>query len=167
MTQTANNYGEVLFELGIKKDKVEESKRIFSLTEQLHRALESPIISKNEKYSIIEKVFPKEIENFLKVVCDHEKMSYIDEIIEAYYKKYNEANSILTATLSYVVEPNDNQLSQIKNYLAKKYNKETVEITMIEQPELIGGFVLKVGDIEEDNSIRGRLNRLEKKLTWR
>ena len=66
MTQTANNYGEVLFELGIKKDTVEESKRIFSLTEQLHRTLESPIISKNEKYSIIEKVFPKEIENFLK-----------------------------------------------------------------------------------------------------
>ena len=95
------------------------------------------------------------------------KMSYIDEIIEAYYKKYNEANNILTATLSYVVEPNENQLSQIKNYLAKKYNKETVELTMVEQPELIGGFVLKVGDIEEDNSIRGRLNRLEKKLTWR
>ena len=158
MTQTANNYGEVLFELGIKKDTVEESKRIFSLTEQLHKTLESPII---------EKVFPKEIENFLKVVCDHEKMSYIDEIIEAYYKKYNEANNILTATLSYVVEPNENQLSQIKNYLAKKYNKETVELTMVEQPELIGGFVLKVGDIEEDNSIRGRLNRLEKKLTWR
>ena len=40
MTQTANNYGEVLFELGIKKDTVEESKRIFSLTEQLHRTLE-------------------------------------------------------------------------------------------------------------------------------
>ena len=167
MTQTANNYGEVLFELGIKKDTVEESKRIFSLTEQLHRTLKSPIISKNEKYCIIEKGLLKEIENFLKVVCVNEKMSYIDEIIEAYYKKYNEANNILTATLSYVVEPNENQLSQIKNYLAKKYNKETVEITMIEQPELIGGFVLKVGDIEEDNSIRGRLNRLEKKLTWR
>ena len=34
-------------------------------------------------------------------------MSYIDEIIEAYYKKYNEANNILTATLYYVVEPNE------------------------------------------------------------
>ena len=29
MTQTANNYGEVLFELGIKKDTVEESIRHF------------------------------------------------------------------------------------------------------------------------------------------
>ena len=89
MTQTANNYGEVLFELGIKKDTVEESKRIFSLTEQLHRTLESPIISKNEKYSIIEKVFPKEIENFLKgCYVTMKKCLNIDEIIEAYYKKY-------------------------------------------------------------------------------
>lgn len=46
MTQTANNYGEVLFELGIKKDTVEESKRIFSLTEQLHRTLESPLFQR-------------------------------------------------------------------------------------------------------------------------
>lgn len=66
MTQTANNYGEVLFELGIKKGTVEESKRIFSLTEQLHRTLESPIISKNEKYSIIEKVFSKRNREFFK-----------------------------------------------------------------------------------------------------
>lgn len=167
MTQTANNYGEVLFELGINKETVDETKRIFSLTEQLHKTLESPIISKKEKYFIIEKVFPEPIRNFLKVVCDHEKMSFIEEIIEAYYKKYNEANNILTGKLCYVVEPNDNQLSQIKSYLAKKYKKEKVELTMIEQPDLIGGFVLKVGDIEEDNSIRGRLNRLEKKLTWR
>lgn len=65
MTQTANNYGEVLFELGIKKDTVEESKRIFSLTEQLHRTLESPLFQR-EKYSIIEKVFPKRNREFLK-----------------------------------------------------------------------------------------------------
>ena len=137
MTQTANNYGEVLFELGIKKDTVEESKRIFSLTEQLHRTLESPIISKNEKYSIIEKVFPKEIENFLKVVCDHEKMSYIDEIIEAYYKKYNEANNILTATLSYVVEPNDNQLSQIKITLQRSTIKKLLNLQWLSSLNLL------------------------------
>ena len=58
-----------------------------------------------------------------------------------------------------------------KTYLIRQCLKEShypyVEFNFIEQPELIGGFVLKVGDIEEDNSIRGRLNRLEKKLTWR
>ena len=34
-------------------------------------------------------------------------------------------------------------------------------------PELIGGFVLRVGDIEEDYSMKGRLNRLERRLAWR
>ena len=33
MTQTASNYGTVLFELGVKKEIVEKTKEIFSLTE--------------------------------------------------------------------------------------------------------------------------------------
>ena len=35
MTQTANNYGTVLFELGVEKETVEEMKRIFSLTRRI------------------------------------------------------------------------------------------------------------------------------------
>ena len=35
MTQTASNYGTVLFELGVKKEIVEKTKEIFSLTEEL------------------------------------------------------------------------------------------------------------------------------------
>ena len=40
MTQTANNYGTVLFELGVGKETVEEMKRIFSLTGVLPRVLD-------------------------------------------------------------------------------------------------------------------------------
>ena len=35
MTQTANNYGTVLFELGITKEIVEKTKEIFELTIEL------------------------------------------------------------------------------------------------------------------------------------
>ena len=38
MTQTANNYGTVLFELGITKEIVEKTKEIFELTSELPRA---------------------------------------------------------------------------------------------------------------------------------
>ena len=43
MTQTANNYGTVLFELGVEKETVEEMKRIFSLTGELPRVLDCPV----------------------------------------------------------------------------------------------------------------------------
>ena len=38
------------------------------------------------------------------------------------------------------------QLAQIKAYLAAKHHRETVELTICTQPELIGGFVLETGD---------------------
>ena len=55
----------------------------------------------------------------------------------------------------------------MKAYLANKYGKQTVELSMVEDKSLIGGFVLRVGDKEEDYSMKGRLDRLEKRLTWR
>ena len=113
MTQTANNYGTVLFELGVEKETVEEMKRIFSLT------------------------------------------------------GYDEANGILKTVMYCAGTPDEEQLAQIKAYLAAKHHRETVELTICTQPELIGGFVLETGDLVEDYSVRGRIKNLEQKLTWR
>lgn len=71
MTQTANNYGTALFELGVGKETVEEMKRIFSLTGELPRVLDCPVVSGREKHRLIEQLFPKEVWNFLKEMCDH------------------------------------------------------------------------------------------------
>ena len=58
-------------------------------------------------------------------------------------------------------------MAQMKAYLAKKYQKDKVALALEKKPELIGGFVLRVGGIEEDYSMKGRLNRLERRLAWR
>ena len=65
------------------------------------------------------------------------------------------------------MEPDDEQVGQMKEYLKSKYGKEQVELAMHKDPALIGGFVLRVGDMEQDCSMKGRLERLEKRLTWR
>ena len=156
MTQTASNYGTVLFELGVKKEIVEKTKEIFSLTEELPKMLQSPIVSKDAKHRLIEDIFPEEIRNFLKVVSDHQEMDLMDDIFVAYKKAYDENH-----------EPDAKQVEQMKAYLANKYGKQTVELSMVEDKSLIGGFVLRVGDKEEDYSMKGRLDRLEKRLTWR
>ena len=150
MTQTASNYGTVLFELGVKKEIVEKTKEIFSLTEELPKMLQSPIVSKDAKHRLIEDIFPEEIRNFLKVVSDHQEMDLMDDIFVAYKKAYDENHGILCAEMSYVMEPDAKQVEQ-----------------MVEDKSLIGGFVLRVGDKEEDYSMKGRLDRLEKRLTWR
>ena len=91
----------------------------------------------------------------------------MDDIFVAYKKTYDENSGILCAEMSYVMEPDAKQVEQMKAYLANKYGKQTVELSLVEDKSLIGGFVLRVGDKEEDYSMKGRLDRLEKRLTWR
>ncbi len=167
MTQTANNYGTVLFELGITKETVEETKKILGLTEDLPRVLSCPVVSKKEKHQIIEKFFPKEIQNFLKELCDNEHMDEIKNVFVAYQNSYDKANGILRAKMYCAQIPDEAQTAQVKKYLEEKYNKAAVELEFEVQKELLAGFVLRVGDMEEDFSIKGRLNKLQQKLTWR
>ena len=91
----------------------------------------------------------------------------IGEIFAAYDVVEAEKNGILQAKLEYVLEPTEDEVAQMKAYLAKKYQKDKVALALEKKPELIGGFVLRVGDIEEDYSMKGRLNRLERRLAWR
>ena len=130
MTQTANNYGTVLFELGVEKETVEEMKRIFSLTGELPRVLDCPVVSGREKHRLIEQLFPKEVWNFLKEMCDHGNVSEMEDVFKAYTRCYDEANGILKTVMYCAGTPDEEQLAQIKAYLAAKHHRETVELTI-------------------------------------
>lgn len=167
MTQTANNYGQVLYELSISQNIISETEEIFRTVPQVTQALCSPVVPMESKHRIIEKVFPSEIQNFIKVLCNYHHCDQIDEIFAAYKDYYNRQNSILTAVLYYVTAPEEEQLAKIKAFLSKKYKKTSVEITLVEEPSLIGGFIIRTGDKEYDYSIKGRLQSLKQKMNGR
>ena len=167
MTQIAINYAKVLYELGISKKVIYDAQDILSSTPELKDVLANPIVSKQKKHNIIEKVFPMEIHNFFMVLCDYQSMEVIDQIFVAYKNYYNEQNSILEAKLIYVTAPNEEQLSKIKEILMKKHHKNQVELSLVEDPSIIGGFIIKTDNFETDWSIRGRLNLLQRRLVRR
>ena len=167
MTQVAINYAKVLYELEISKKVIYDVQDILSSTPELKDALASPIVSKQEKHNIIEKVFPKEMQNFFMVLCDYQSMEVIDQIFVAYKNYYNEQNSILEAKLIYVTEPNEEQLNNIKEILLKKHHKNQIELSLVEDPSIIGGFIIEAENFETDWSIRGRLNQLQQRLVRR
>lgn len=167
MTQIAINYAKVLYELKISSEAIEEAEKSFVAVPKLKDSLASPVVSNKKKHNIIEKVFPKEIQNFLKVLCDYQSMEVIDEIFAAYKKYYNEQNDILAAKLIYVTAPDEAQLDNIKTLLIKKYNKKSIELSLEENPDIMGGFILETGNIEIDWSTRGRLNQLQQRLVRR
>lgn len=167
MTQAASNYGQVLYERNVSKGAVEEAERILRETPELKNALVSPMVKRNDKYRVIDRVFPEELQIFLKVLCRHERMSSIGEVFEAYHVYACEKESILQATLFYVTEPDEAQLEKIRQMLKNQYGKREISLRLVKDASLYGGFIIRVGNIETDWSIKGRLKQLEHKLMRR
>ncbi len=167
MTQISINYAIVLYELGIEKRFLTDTVEIFQETDALMESLTSPVIPMHTKDCIIDKVFPKEIHSFLKVLCHYHNIDEIYEIAKAYKAYTNEKNGILSATLRYVDKPDEKQAEGMKAYLRNRFHKKEVVLQYEHCPQLIGGFVLQVGDIEIDRSVAGKIKQLQEKIVKR
>ncbi len=167
MTQTSISYAVVLYELKISREAVSETRQILEDVPQVQKALEDPTIPKETKHRLIGRIFPGEMQNFLKNMCDHQQAANAQEIFRAYREYADRQEKILNATLCYVTLPKEEQMEKIRQFLKKKYQCGKVNLELTECPELIGGFILKVGSSEYDWSLQGRLRQMTQKIIRR
>jgi len=73
----------------------------------------------------------------------------------------------LHAVLRCVTKPSDEQKTKFIEFLAAKYSvrKEDVELEVVLEPKVHGGFILDVGSDEYDWSTRGRERQFENRIT--
>ena len=88
-------------------------------------------------------------------------------IMEAYEAILLESKNMLKAKLKYVVKPDDEQITKIKDMLCNKYKKTGVSLELEEDASLIGGYILYVGNTEYDKSMMGALSEMKKTLVGR
>ena len=167
MTPILYNYAKVIYELGILPETIQETKRRYVLTKELPKILNSPIISTEKKYILSDQIFPKEMNHVLKVLCNYQSIQLLPQILDGYTLVYQKEQGILGVSLYYVTEPTQIQLEHIMAVLRKRYGGKKVQIKMKECKELVGGFILRVGDYEMDWSLQGRFHMLEQRLNGR
>lgn len=167
MTQTSINYARVLYDLGMPRESLEETYGYVSSVPELLSVLMSPVAKREEKQRVIDRIFPEEMRNFLKVLCDNHDAYLLEDIFRAYEAYSNEMQDTLQATLYYVTMPGEKQLEGIKSTLCGRYDKRSIKLSLAEDKSLIGGFVIRCGDREIDYSLKGRLNQLEQKIKRR
>ena len=126
---------------------------------------ESPAVSLSAKHNVIEKVFPLQIRDFLKVLCDNGDVYLWDDICTAYREVSPERKEEFVVTLSYVTAPTDEQLQNIRNFIQKKYNREDMVFETKEDPSLGGGFIIRAGNEVYDWSTNGRMKQFADKLS--
>lgn len=161
---TANNYARALAMLKTPIRAAEEAAQQLRSAPVLLKILENPMVPFPEKEAVIGRLFPKEVQNLMKCLCRKGQVHLAPAIFAAYLPYANSLSGILKAELLYVSKPTETQLEGIRQYLLRRFGVSSAELQLTECPALIGGFVLRAGDVELDWSIRGRLARLGKQL---
>ena len=174
-TRVASRYAKSLLELAIEKNALEEiykDMQLFSKTCQSNYdfllMLKNPIINHNKKKAILYKVFDGKVNEstlaIFDVITRKNRESVLPAIAEEFINLYRQYNGIdkvvVTSSVPLTSELREKLIKSVKERTGKK-----VDLTEKVDPNLIGGFVLQIGDRMMDNSIKSKLKALEYEFT--
>ena len=166
MTQTVIDYAKEMKRLSVSPEDVKQTVELLEALPQVKVDFENPTVELEKKIHLIEMIFPKQIRDFLELLCDHHDFNLFSEIVEAYHEELRkvENNPNLAVQISYVVPPTDDQLNKMKEFLKEKCHADALDITLKEDKNLLGGFIIRAGNEEYDWSMRGRLQQIERSM---
>ena len=164
MISTALDYARTLRELNIASDIVGQADDIFKAVPQVKMEFEDPSVALHAKHNVIDKIFPVQIRDFLKILCDNSHIYLWEDIVSAYKDLSPEKKGEFRVILSYVTPPDEEQLKNIRDFLIRKYQREDLIFETREEPSLGGGFVIQAGNEVYDWSVNGRMKQFEEKL---
>jgi len=152
-------------------EKVKEDMLLFTkiVTEnrELGVVLKNPIVPADKKKSILKALFEKRVQPLtfkaFELIISKNREGILDEIAVAFINEYNLLKGIVVAsvTTSYTLE--DKQRKEVIK-IVEEITGLKVELIEIIDESLIGGFVLKIGDKQIDESVKSKLAKIQRAL---
>ena len=174
-TKVAIPYAEALFEFSksIKSaDKTyQELRAILSKiqnSDSLSICLVSPLISISDKKKVLNALFIDEVSssvlNFLFVLIERRRIYLIEDIVNYYTFLINQINATTSVIVYTAYLLNEDQEKALKTKLEILTQAQQIQLDIKIKPDLIGGFVVKMGSKVIDFSISGQLSSISSYL---
>ena len=156
MLQKVSDYAQQLYRMHVPKSEIEETGRIFEVLPETASQLSDPTVPLENRLAIIDSIFPTEVRDILKALCQEGVVGSWKDIAEEYQRLSREESTKLNVRLRYVTKPVEEQLKRIRNFVYNKYHTHNIEMRVEEDASLGGGFILEVGNDQYDWSTKGR-----------
>lgn len=171
----ASRYAKSLLELAVEQGKLEEVNNDMAMLSELCEEnrdfwlmLKSPVVTPFTKLDILKKVFTGKVNeltmSIFAILTRKHREGYLPLIAEEFHHRYNVHKGIEEATVTTTFALDDKTRAEFKAVVKSLNNKE-VELTEVVDESLIGGFILKIGDRQIDDSVSSRLQALRVEFT--
>ena len=166
-------YAKALFQVAQEKNILEEIKgnmeQVALTCEQseFQLLLESPVIKTKNKMSTLSELFSGKINDltlkFLLMVAENKREVYIPGICRNFLDQYLAFKGIKAAKVVTASALDINTKEKISKVVSDLF-KTDLELTTEENPELMGGFILRVGDDQIDASVSTKLKKIKREF---
>ena len=166
-----NRYAKSLIGLSIEKkelDTVYNDMVLISETvensKDLDLLLKSPVVKTDKKQEILSSIFGKETseltKQFLLLISSRNREAIIGDIAGAFVRQYKVIKKIIVTEVTSAIKL---ESAQKKKILQLLNTNESSSVEVIEKinPEIIGGFIVRVDDKQIDASISRKLDDLK------
>lgn len=173
----ASRYAKSLFDVAVANGSVEkvneDINNIYEVTKQddFNDFLKNPLISPQRKKDVIKAIFVDKFnisEDTLRMVdllLEHKRDPYMRSVCRVFVDLYKKKHGISVATLTTAVEISN----ELRDEIVTTFQNEgfllgKVELDTKVDPNIIGGFVLSMGDNVYDASIQNVIGELNSKF---
>jgi len=172
LTTIARPYAKAAFDFAVEKQQLTQWSEMLAFAaevtnnEQINELLtgSAPAEKLAEIFiAICGEQFDEFCQNLLKVMAENGRLQALPDVFEQFVALKKEFEKNVDVEIISATELSEQQLSDISSKLEQRLERK-VQLNCSVDETLLGGVVIRAGDLVIDNSARGRLNRLSDAL---
>lgn len=137
-------------------------------SEELTGFLANPLMAPDAKKGVLRQLAEGKVSDsllsFLLLLVDRGRVAFLTPILQQYQTLLRELNNTVLADVTAAIELSEDQQNAIRDRVKTMTGANSVELSVMVDPSLLGGLIIKVGSQVIDASLRGQLRRIGMQL---
>jgi F-type H+-transporting ATPase subunit delta len=174
MSRAAIRYAKAVLDLASERGNVQvvlndmkSVKATLDLSKELRDVLNSPIINADHKRNALQVIFEatsSDTKRLLVVLADNGRTNLLGNVATSFIAEYNRIHKIEEATVTTAVGITEELEAKVLAKVLELTGSTDVKLTNTVDENIIGGFVLRVGDMQYNASIASQLGKLKREF---
>lgn len=135
---------------------------------ELKSVLNSPVINANHKENALLAIFEKLSENtksLIRVLVENQRANLLDGVAKHYIDLYNKAQGVVVVQVTTAVALTEELTTKVLAKVKELTGSDKVSINSTIDESIIGGFVLRIGDLQYNASIANNLAKIKREFS--
>lgn len=170
----STRYAQALMHVAVERsslnsisEDVELIHKVLNESKELRSVLRSPVVDEVKKERILDEIFSKKISgdslSFVKLILSKRRENLLLDISKRFLELRDEKLGVVNIIVLSAVDLTGEQKKSLEKKLAEATGK-IVKLKYDLDENIIGGFLLKIGDTIVDATIKNQISKLRKRL---